>query len=68
MNISDIFAQDLRAHEYVKARGLSPTVKRTPTTWEEEIAPHLEKLEAVQNILEARRKGKMWDTVKHERR
>jgi hypothetical protein len=65
MNISEIFAQDLRAHEYIRARNLSPTIQRTPTTWEVEIADHLEKLEAVQNILAAR-KGPVWDTIKRE--
>ena len=26
MNLSEIFAQDLRGHEYIKARGLTPQI------------------------------------------
>jgi hypothetical protein len=51
MNISDIFAQDLRGHEYLKARGLNPQIVRErqhvcPTCRQAEMLP------AVLNILE----------------
>lgn len=55
MNFLDILKQDLRAHEYIKARGLSKQVK-----FKGEIEPHkdcpvcrkAEMLPAVINVIE----------------